>query len=475
MKATKKSLPAKPDAMTAPASLQLTAKATIDLDAAVRWTAGPSLPRFRMVAYTGSPMRVGGWRYPVIIDLAGLVIPSQSRPIRFGHDPLAGVGHTDAIRVEQGQLVATGVVSRDTAAAREVVASSKNGFPWQASVGASVDEFEFVKESQKVTVNGQQYTGPLNVVRKATLGEISFVDLGADGATSASVAAGAELQAGDTHVEDATPQETDEQTVPALSTGIARHADCRSSIRQRPLPQPPWTTSGRERPPKSIALPPSDGSVADVSPSIESRAIREGWNEQRTELEMLRNTRPAAPAVHVPETTITGSVLEAACFMAGRMPELEANYDERTLELAARRFRGGIGLQELLLEAAWINGYTGRNFRDSRAVLRYAFGHSVEAAFSTIDIGGILSNVANKFLLEGFFSVERTWRNICAVRNVSDFKTVTSYRLIGKDQYELVNPGGELKHGTLGNEQYTQQGRHVRPGAVDRPPRHHQR
>ncbi len=96
------------------------------------------------------------------------------------------------------------------------------------------------------------------------------------------------------------------------------------------------------------------------------------------------------------------------------------------------------------------------NFRDSRSVLRYAFGHTVEAAgFSTIDIGGILSNVVNKFLLEGFFSVERTWRNITAVRNVSDFKTVTSYRLIGKDQYEQVAPGGELKHGTLGEESYT--------------------
>jgi hypothetical protein len=454
MKTTKKSPPAKINAMTAPASLQLTAKATIDLDAAVDDGSGHSLPRFRMVAYTGSPMRVGGWRYPVIIDLAGLVIPSQSRPIRFGHDPLAGVGHTDAIRVEQGQLVATGVVSRDTAAAREVVASSKNGFPWQASVGASVDEFEFVKESQKVTVNGQQYTGPLNVVRKATLGEISFVDLGADGATSASVAAGAELQAGDTHVEDATPQEADEQPVPA-------------SPPESPAPptvDPPSaaTTSAATVDDIRARTAAEIDRIAAIrricggrAPSIESRAIREGWNEQRTELEMLRHTRPIAPAVHAPESTITGSVLEAACFMAGRMPELEANYDERTLDLAASRFRGGIGLQELLLEAAWINGYTGRNFRDSRAVLRYAFGHSVEAAFSTIDIGGILSNVANKFLLEGFFSVERTWRNICAVRNVSDFKTVTSYRLIGKDQYELVNPGGELKHGTLGNEQYT--------------------
>ena len=41
------------------------------------------------------------------------------------------------------------------------------------------------------------------------------------------------------------------------------------------------------------------------------------------------------------------------------------------------------------------------------------------------------------------------------MRNVVDFKTVTSYRLIGKDQYEQVMPGGELKHGTLGNETYT--------------------
>jgi phage major head subunit gpT-like protein len=57
--------------------------------------------------------------------------------------------------------------------------------------------------------------------------------------------------------------------------------------------------------------------------------------------------------------------------------------------------------------------------------------------------------------LDGFFAVERTWRNICAVRNVSDFKTVTSYRLIGTDQYEQVAPGGELKHGTLGNETYS--------------------
>jgi hypothetical protein len=419
-------------------------------------------------------MRISGWRHPVIIDLAGLSIPSQSRPIRFGHEPLSGVGHTDAIRVEAGQLIATGVVSRDTPAAREVVVSSKNGFPWQASVGAGVDEFEFVKEGQKVTVNGTQYSGPVNVVRKSSLGEISFVDLGADGATSASVAANA-IHAMDefdgsedgSHPDSSALSETGQGT-PTAPVSVSEPAQV--TVTSSPVPHAPVTSSTNPSHPVNDAIEAMrQAHAAEIErisgirsiykglfPQLEARAIREGWTLQKSELEFMRISRPALPAVHVPENRISAAVLETACYLAARLPDVEQMADEQTLELASRRYRGGIGLQELLLEAAWANGYTGRNFRDSRAVLRAAFGHAIEASsFSNIDIGGILSNIANKFLLDGFFSVERTWRNICSVRNVTDFKTVTSYRLIGKDQYELVAPGGEIKHGALGNEQYT--------------------
>jgi len=400
--------------------VRLTASATLEL-AGADGDGAPGLPRFRMVAYTGAPMRVAGWRHPVVIDLAGLAIPSQARPIRFAHDPLAGVGHTDAIRVEGGQLVATGLVSRDTPAAREVVASARNGFPWQASVGASVEEYEFVKEGQAALVNGQSIAGPVNVVRRATLGEISFVDLGADGRTSAAVAAQA----------DEEPPE-----------GRAASEETAEQVRARSLAETARVAAIRRI-------------CAGRFPDVEAQAIRDGWDATRAELEVLRVTRPRTPVLQATEPPVTGAVLEAACLLTAKLAGVEDLYPEQTLELASRRFRGGIGLQELLLEAAWANGYTGRNFRDHRGVLRAAFGRGVEAGYSTIDIGGILSNVANKFLLEGFFSVERTWRNVCAVRNVSDFKTVTSYRLVGADQYERVAPGGELKHGTLGNETYT--------------------
>ncbi|CAG0972648.1 hypothetical protein PHYC_01333 [Phycisphaerales bacterium] len=378
-----------------------------------------------MLAYTGGAMRVAGWRHPVVLDLAGLSVPSQNRPIRFAHDPAAGVGHTDAIKVEGGQLVATGVISRDTATAREVVASSRNGFPWQASVGASVEEFEFIRESQKAIVNGQEFAGPVNVVRKATLGEISFVDLGADGRTSASIAAqqggGGSPAGGDTD--------------PAPGAGAA-------ALRAEALAETSRIAAVRKI-------------CAGKHLDIEAQAIRDGWDATRTELEVLRASRPKAPAIHAPDTSITGEVLEAACFQSAKLEGLDKVCSAQALEVASKRFQSGLGLQELLIEAAIANGYTGRTFRDSRRVLEAAFGRGIEAGMTIIDVGGILSNVANKFLLEGFFSVERVWRSICAVRNVSDFKTVTSYRLVGKDQYEQVAPGGELKHGTLGEETYS--------------------
>ncbi|MCG3178319.1 MAG: hypothetical protein BIFFINMI_00645 [Phycisphaerae bacterium] len=462
--------------------------------------AGSPLPRFSMVAYTGGPMKVGGWRYPVIIDLAGLAIPSQSRPIRFNHEATSGIGHSDAIGVQDGRLIATGVVSRDTAAAREVVVSAKNGFPWQASVGASVDQFEFVKESQSVLVNGRQFQGPVNVVRKATLGEISFVDLGADGNTSASVAA----QAKETIMDgkDNPSPTTQQETTSAAGSETAAAADGKAAGK---VTAP--DAAGKETASPATAAPPAPpiqaaatagvGAEADAAAAgrkvvatavlgiaelrdaaaaeleriaaikkvcgddhtdIAAKAIKDGWDITKTELEVLRADRPKAPSVHVPdESGVTGQVLEAACMLTAGLGGAEKLYPEQALDIASRRFRGGIGLQELILEAAWANGYTGRNFRNSREVMRFAFAPDIRASggFSTIDIGGILSNIANKFLLEGFFSVEGTWRNISAIRNVQDFKTVTSYRLIGTDQYQPVAPGGELKHGTLGNEQFT--------------------
>jgi hypothetical protein len=376
-----------------------------------------AVPRFSMIAYTGEPMRVEGWRFPVVVDLEGLSIPSQRRPVRFGHSMYQGVGHTERIAVEAGRLIAEGIVSRDTTAAREVVASGRRGFPWQASIGAQVAQAEFVRNGKSITVNGRTFEGPLYVARRTVLGEISFVDLGADTNTAATIAAQQQENVvmddlNDTEVTPADDKATPEPTRAAEAGGNGTEANAPASLASAPAT--PVTELRAQALAETKRISAIRRICAGKFPDVEEKAISEGWTEEKTELEKLRASRPKAPAIHAVEAACGGQVLEAACMLTAKLAKVDELYDEKTLEAASKRFRGGIGLQELLLEAAWANGFSGRNFRDSRSVLRFAFGQNLQAAFSTIDIGGILSNVANKFLLEGFFSVERTWRNITA-------------------------------------------------------------
>lgn len=180
------------------------------------------------------------------------------------------------------------------------------------------------------------------------------------------------------------------------------------------------------------------------------------------QLSLLRVAeRYGGPMVITPrQQQLTGDVVEAAVCKAGGLKTLERDFSPATLEAADKRFRGGIGLQEVIGLAAQQNGYRGGNVgRDLREALRCAFTGSPSAPLavgpSTLDISGILSNIANKFVREAFTFVEDTWKRIAATRSMSDFKTVTTYSLSGDLTYDAVPPGGEIKHGTLGEETYT--------------------
>ena len=117
---------------------------------------------------------------------------TKSRPILRDHDLAKVVGHTDQIAINAGSITLTGVISGTGPDAEEVKATAKNGFPWQASIGAPATQMAFVDRGEKVTVNGRSFTGPIYVARKAVLREVSFVALGADDNTSARVAAQAQ-------------------------------------------------------------------------------------------------------------------------------------------------------------------------------------------------------------------------------------------------------------------------------------------
>ena len=418
------------------------------------------LRRFAMVAYTGVPMTVRGWAHPVVVDLSGLQISAKSRPIYRDHGSGHIVGHTDNVRIEEGVLRVAGVVSGAGPAAREVIISSENGFPWQASMGAKVLAEEFVPDGKKALANGRSFEGPLVIARRAVLGEVSFVAQGADDDTSAAVIAHANARETNTmnfeqwlEAQGFTAGTLDEKQRTSLRALFERTEKPESAppTTANPGYDDPLTRYRAELAAETKRVNAIRKACAGKHADLEAQAIAEGWDLNRTELEVIRAERPKAPGIlHGATEAPSDTVLEAAVCLAARLDNAEKQYTEPTLEAAHKRFKERIGLQELLLEAAWRNGFTGRSFKaDIRGVL--------QAAFSTLSLPGIFSNVANKFLLQGFDSIESAWRAIAAIANVSDFKQITRYRLTGGMEYEEVGPDGELKHGEVGEMAYANQ------------------
>jgi HK97 family phage prohead protease len=400
---------------------------TLKLDTSVTFLqaadgeAAASPRRFTIEAYTGSPIRQGWSREPVVIDLAGMQT-KQRIPIVLGHDYGLGsiLGQTDSVRVEGSKLIVEGEIMADTDTARQVLALAERGYAWQASVGADVRRHQKVDADAVATANGQTHMGPVRIVKASALREVSFVTLGADAETSVAIAAEEAVEE-ETMAADATTQPTDE----VVSTpAVAATAE--------------------------VAVEPVTTPAADVGELLATVKALDEKVKNMEKLQAARDERPASPAVHV--TTYappSAEVIEASFALQGNLPGVEKKYDAQVLE-AAHKARRDLSLGEVLLQAAVAGGYDGPR-RLSAATLRPV----LQAAWSTHSIADILSSTVNKFLLAGFDSVENAWRSISSVRSVNDFKTVTQYRLNGGFVFQEVQNGGELKHAAASDEKRT--------------------
>jgi hypothetical protein len=186
-------------------------------------------------------------------------------------------------------------------------------------------------------------------------------------------------------------------------------------------------------------------------PDIEAKALEEGWDATRAELEVLRTERPKVLSVitvggYAPER----KVLLATAAFAAKIPEkaMLASYGEQALD-RAHKMRG-MGMKDFLRLCAALDGRDLPLFSGQGTEF-------IQAAFSTMSVPGILADVANKALLEGYNYVEQAWRSICAIASVNDFKVHNRYRLTGDLKFQKVGADGELKHGTLGDQSFTSQ------------------
>jgi len=461
--------------------------ASLELEAAATGAEAPKERRFTMTAYTGGAMQLTGWRFPVVVDLAGLEVGRQQRPILLDHsrDVEFVLGQTDQIHATGGQLMVAGHILGDSGKARQVIGLADKGFQWQASIGAKANDVEFVPEGKSVLANGREFSGPVNVARRATLGEISFVVLGADDNTSAQIAA---TSKGDDMefdqwlaargFEPAVLTDKQRSSLNVLFDAEKLEASKDAGRRATAANEGSTQDGDKEAMDASAAVAQLRAELgqelartlqirkicAGRFPEIEAKSISEGWDAQRTELEVLRVGRPAGPAIHASEDPKTPRALEAALCMSAGLPADRVSkwYDAPTMDAASARDLQGAGIHTLLYEVIRASGGYVRPGRVDNDTIRAAFvanDRTLQAAggFSTISLSGILSNVANKAMLAAYEAVNVVSQEFCSETDVNDFKQVTRYRMTGSGVFQKVGPDGELKHAELSEESYTNQ------------------
>lgn len=397
---------------------------------------------FHIVANTGGRMS-----FPygdVVIDMNGVKSKKLNIPILYGHDSEsinAGIGHTTSISVQNGQIVLDGVVSRDTIAAREFVKSSRNGFPWQASVGGRITKRKNVKENETYNVNGRDETGPCIIASEFELWETSVVTFGADSATS-SVAASAE-----NNLKDEVKMSGE------LKSEISPVEVKKDEVKASDVAQMTQDVTASEIEKNRAEMAAEYERIAEIKArakenddALVAQAIREGWTPDKFEVASLRASRPSAETAPKPMNLQAESkTLEVIALRSSGLIN-ESRYDEKTLEAADKI--GNVGFQEFCEIAC------GKNLP------RYRRSPSewLHAAFSTQNLSYVLTRSFNAILLEAFYYTESEWRKVFNIGRVGDFKTYDRYRLNPVDfEFEPLTDGGKYKHGELGDSAYSVQ------------------
>lgn len=367
------------------------------------------MPMFEAIVYSGAQIRQGWTPHPVVIDLAGVEVESRT-PILRGHDADKIVGHCERVEVAGGAVVASGVLSGGNEHAREVVESSRNGFPWQASVGGDTIRMTHLPEGKSRTVNGREVEGPAVIVEKMRLKEVSFVPIGADSETQVRIAAKRP-----TEHKDSTMSEVQNEAIRAERARI-EGINSVSDDPRFPLPS-----------------------------DIRAKLIETGASVDEA---VLTQMRLAAESV----SGIVSSPSYGRPGLGGAKPEdvigaalmIRAGIDpvQHFGEVAAQRAEDLRCRTLLDIAAAAVK-------LDGKEVPRNAH-QLVKAAFSTISMPKALGLGVEKVALDGFQRAEEPWRAIARRVPLNSFRQSQVLRLADELGLERVPRDGELKSGFLG-------------------------
>ena len=400
---------------------------TIEAAAPVKEGEAAKLPRITMEAYNGGKMNVRWWG-DVVVDLAGMQT-SDIVPILYAHSTYSIddiVGQTDKVTSDK-KLTATGSVMGSSETVKSMLGLAKNGFKFQMSIGNTPTKTRDVPDNEEVEVNGQTIRGPFTLIVESELNEISILPLGADKSTSAAIAAQHEDKGQHMNNENKTAPTAEEIRAAAVAEE-SRIRDVRS--------------------------------IAKDHPEISAAAVKDGWDSTKTEI-AVKDATIKAQAAEIAAHKIQDERPNGFNINGGTRPDMTANAIE-----AATAIRAGLKSPEKVYTPATLDAASVIQINSLTDLVRLCLAASgkqlnatrhqtkefLQAAFSTAAIANVVSSVANKFIRQGYGTVEQTWRQVASVRSVVDFKANTGVRLIMANLLQALSPTGEIDHGSLSDE-----------------------
>lgn len=402
--------------------------------------AGAERPaKISALAYSGGVLPIGGNRY--IIALDGLATPATIPLLRDHENQVGAIIGSAKPAKQNGSLYIEGVLARGTPAGDQVIALAKAGVELGVSVGVEPEAKTYIGANQTVKANGRNFTADhagLVLVSKSNLREISLVPVGADRSATARIAAS----------QKGTSKMADETTNTAEVPYELKAAWDKPGLTDSERVLARWNATRFDEP--NIRQQTEKflhGALAGALdfPSFEREILKAQVRD--LELKAIRDERPMGPAIHSSTRDLPGgdgAVLQAALLAHLGHGELAGKTLGEPATQAARNLRLN-SLHDILRASLQQQGIEVPVGRDAM----------IRAAFSTASVPGILSNAANKISIEAYQAAPSVARVVARKLSANDFKEHTGYRLTGDATFDEVGPGGEIKHGTLGESSFT--------------------
>ncbi len=406
-----------------------------------------------IILSTEAPAIVYDWDRGIINEvllMSGAQIPASRQLVQLDahsrYDTADIIGSVRDIRIERNQMVGRAFFSTAPEAQSPWI-KVKEGHLTDFSIGYRVDEAVWVKKDETAVIEGQTFTGPVQVVTKWTPRELSAVPIGADSNAKARAEAHHNLnsvvQKEEIFMNEQIRKMLESKGLTATATDEEAIAFL-AGLEARQDPDP-----GNEPDLEQIRAE-ATGVERERIREIDALLTRYDCQDMARDLivggkSLEESSRAVLDEVHKRSKNpgFSGIVLVG-----------DERDKFRSAAASALELRAGLNDAVIVPGSEQLRGYTLPEM--ARECLRMAgLNHHgsvkemIGRALTTSDFPHLLANLATKALQEAWAQQPETWQVWCGIGSVSDFKTYYDNALSEHDDLEEVGETGEIKYGSF--------------------------